>query len=94
MSPSWKKEMHVINYLRIIFLVNRIIVQSVWIFFFLFNRLIDEMKALTIEISIWRIDNNKEMKTAFLIRARFWSNFEAAVVLKFERGEVFFLHLE
>lgn len=61
--------MHVINYLRIIFLVNRIIVQSVWIFFFLFNRLIDEMKALT--ISIWRIDNNKEMKTAFLIRARF-----------------------
>lgn len=63
--------MHVINYLRIIFLVNRIIVQSVWIFFFLFNRLIDEMKALTIEISIWRIDNNKEIKTAFLIRARF-----------------------
>lgn len=61
--------MHVINYLRIIFLVNRIIVQSVWIFFFLFNRLIDEMKALT--ISIWRIDNNKEIKTAFLIRARF-----------------------
>lgn len=37
MSPSWKKEMHVINYLRIIFLVNRIIVQSVWIFFFSFQ---------------------------------------------------------